>query len=101
MALCRQETPSIDDLEQLEWTLQFLTEHGWRPQGFDGEGRRYTVAGLWRQLADLSPAGPARLRRLTHALAHANTFAAAQELGEQLEREHPPRREVRAAPTGS
>jgi len=100
VALFRQGVPRAEDLEQLEWTLQFLTEHGWRPQGLDAEGRRHTVARLWRQLAELSPAGPARVRRLTQALAHANTYAAAQQLGQQLEQEQPPRRPSHAASTG-
>lgn len=79
------ESLGREELEQVEWTLQFLTQHGWRPE------RGISLSNLWRKLADRSEALEERQRRLVNALPHTATLKQAQDVLAELDSLNTPR----------
>lgn len=70
---------TVADLEQLEWTLVFLTQHGWRPE------EDISLNRLWSRLAARSTTPEERQRRLVMALPHTPTLKDAQKILNELD----------------
>lgn len=73
---------SPEEVEQLEWSLRFLTRHGWRPD------RGVSLSGLWQRLASCSRTPEERQRRLVMALPHTETLRQAERILEELDALH-------------
>jgi hypothetical protein len=73
------------EVEQIEWVLRFLTDHGWRPETWVEDVGPGSLWKAWWRLAHLTRDRHARRRMLVAALEHTETLEDAERIRRELE----------------